>query len=98
MRTQRSRFGTMTAGPGQFGAIHSRCRSWRSAWRSYARRHDNGANVLDRGVAAHDRRIGLGILRHLLGTARFAVAAEVEEVHVVAARGDVLHPGLATPR
>ena len=65
-----------------------------------AREHevDDGANILDRGVAAHDRRIGLRVLRHLLRPARFAVAADVEEVHVVAACGDVIHPGLAIKR
>ena len=33
-----------------------------------------------------DRRIRLGVLRHLLRPARFAVAANVEEIHIVPAR------------
>jgi hypothetical protein len=57
-----------------------------------ARIIDDRADVLDGGVAAHDRRIDLGVLGHLVRPGRFAVAADVEQVHVVAARRDVLHP------
>ena len=53
---------------------------------------DDRRDILDGGDAAHDRRIGVGFVVHLLGSRGFAVAADVEQVDVVAARGDVIHP------
>ena len=53
---------------------------------------DDGGNILDRGVGAHDRWIGVGLLRHLLRPRGFAVAAQIEQIDVVTAGGDVIHP------
>ena len=53
---------------------------------------DDRRDILDGGDAAHDRRIGVGFVVHLLRSCGFAVAADVEQVDVVAARGDVVHP------
>jgi len=64
----------------------------RGTLRAGADEIDHRADVLDGGLAAHDRRIALGVLRHLFRADRFAVAAQVEQVDVVAARRDVIHP------
>ena len=59
---------------------------------------DRGGDILDRGLGAHDRRIGIGTLRHFRRARGFAVAAQIEQINVVAARGDVIHPRAAFDR
>jgi hypothetical protein len=53
------------------------------------------AVVARRGVGAYDRRVALGRLVHLGRARRFSVAAQVDEIGVVAAARDVVHPGQA---
>src|SRR5262245_41239710 len=50
-------------------------------------------NVLDGGLATDDRWVSLGILLHFFWTSRAAVTAEVDQIHVITPRRDVLHPG-----
>jgi hypothetical protein len=56
---------------------------------------DRRSDVPDRGLAGDNRRIGFGLVGHLGRPRGFAVAAQIEKPHVVAARGDVFHPGHA---
>ncbi len=53
---------------------------------------DHRADVLDGDVAAYQRRIVLRVFRHLLGPHRLAVTAQVDQIDIVAARRDVIHP------
>ena len=53
------------------------------------------ADILDRGLGAHDRLVVRGRLVHLGRARGFAVAAKVHQVHVVAVLRDVVHPGQA---
>src|SRR3954465_4311559 len=56
---------------------------------------DRRAVIARRGVGAHDRRVTLGRLVHLGRARRFSVAAYVDEIDVIAAARDVVHPGQA---
>src|SRR5262249_1346534 len=53
---------------------------------------NDGANILHRSVATHDWRAFRGIFRHFLRSCGFAIAAQIEKINVVPARGDVVHP------
>jgi len=53
---------------------------------------DDRGDIRDGGHAAHDRCVGVGCLVHLLRTCRSAVSPQVEQIDVVTARGDVVHP------
>src|SRR5262249_58810775 len=48
--------------------------------------------ILHSSVGTHDWRVRLGIFGHFLRACGFAIAAQIEKVNVVAARGDVVHP------
>jgi len=50
------------------------------------------SDILHCGVAAHDRTVGFRRLAHFLRACRLAVAAQVKQVDVVAAGGDIIHP------
>ena len=50
------------------------------------------ADVLDRGLGAHDRLVVRGRLVHLGRARGLAVPAQVHQVHVIAAARDVVHP------
>ena len=53
------------------------------------------ADVLYGGLTAHDRAVVFRLGAHFRRPGRLAVAAQVEQPDVVAARGDVFHPGQA---
>jgi hypothetical protein len=59
---------------------------------------DHGGDVLGRGFGAHDRRMRVWALCHFGRTRGVAAAAQVEQINVVTARGDVIHPGTALDR
>src|SRR5262249_42853794 len=50
------------------------------------------ADILHRSVPTHDWRGRLWVIRHFLRAWGFAIAAQIEKLNVVSARGDVVHP------
>src|SRR6266487_4081140 len=50
-------------------------------------------DIPHRSVATHDWRVRVGIFGHFLWACGFAIAAQIEKINVVSARGDVIHPG-----
>src|SRR5262249_49806138 len=53
--------------------------------------HDR-PDIFHRGVATHDWWVRLRIFRHFLRARGFSIAAQIQKVNVVPARGDVIHP------
>src|SRR5262249_41834673 len=49
-------------------------------------------DIPHRSVATHDWRVRVGIFGHFLWAGGFAIAAQIEKINVVSARGDVIHP------
>ena len=61
-------------------------------WASRENEINNCGDVPHGGHAADERWIGPRVVFHFLRTSRAAIAAQVEQIHVVTARRDVVHP------